>query len=164
MRSFSNLWYWIGLAVLWSTVSHWVMGVPHDMLIRARREGSGQAMDDLHDLVRVNSNRISYIATVSGSWLFLIGSAGLTFLALTAFVYDVEISQAVFFLMAPMMILWFMTARMANVIRKNGHRDQELVKRLIRHRMATQMLGVVSIFVTAMFGMYKNLNVGPWLF
>ena len=25
MRSFSSLWYWIGLAVLWSSASHWVL-------------------------------------------------------------------------------------------------------------------------------------------
>jgi len=30
MRSFSNLWYWIVLSVLWSTMSHWVLGVPFD--------------------------------------------------------------------------------------------------------------------------------------
>jgi hypothetical protein len=37
MRSFSNLWYWIALAVLWSSTSHWVLGVPFDMIQRARR-------------------------------------------------------------------------------------------------------------------------------
>ena len=44
MRSFSNLWYWIALAVMWSTASHWVLGVPWDMVIRApasRRTISG---------------------------------------------------------------------------------------------------------------------------
>ena len=51
MRSFSNLWFWIALAVMWSTTSHWVLGVPFDMVIRAARaetkgEGS-QAQQDL---------------------------------------------------------------------------------------------------------------------
>ena len=58
MRSFSNLWYWIALAVLWSSVSQWVLGVPFDMILRARREKEGEAMDDLQDLVRINVNRI----------------------------------------------------------------------------------------------------------
>ena len=57
MRSFSNLWYWIALAVVWSTTSHWVLGVPYDMILRARRKG-GQAMTDLEDIVRVNVNRL----------------------------------------------------------------------------------------------------------
>ena len=38
-RSFSNLWFWIVLAVAWSTASHWVLGIPFDMVMRARRHG-----------------------------------------------------------------------------------------------------------------------------
>ena len=36
-RSFSNLWFWIMLAVAWSTASHWVLGIPFDMVLRARQ-------------------------------------------------------------------------------------------------------------------------------
>lgn len=164
MRSFSNLWYWIALAVLWSTVSHWVLGVPFDMILRAKRDGGGQAMQDLQDLVRVNINRIIYIADVSGTWLFLFGSAFLTTLGLTAFVYDVEFSQAVFLMVLPLTILGFLTVLTARRIRRRGDQGAELIRRLQRHRAVTQLVGVVSIFVTAMFGMYKNLYVGPWGF
>jgi hypothetical protein len=66
MRSFSNLWYWIALAVLWSTASHWVLGVPYDMIQRAARQG-GEAEQDLEDMVRINCNRLLYIAGC-GSW------------------------------------------------------------------------------------------------
>lgn len=164
MRSFSNLWYWIGLAVLWSSVSHWVLGVPHDMILRARREGEGEAMDDLHDLVRVNVKRILFIVEVSGSWLLLIGSTLLTILGLTAFVYDLEISQAIFMLAFPLSILALMSAATARKIRRDGDRGPALIKRLVRHRLMTQLVGVVSIFVTAMYGMYQNLYVGPFGF
>ncbi|MEP3053977.1 MAG: component of SufBCD complex, partial [Ascidiaceihabitans sp.] len=68
MRSFSNLWFWIALAVMWSTASLWVLGVPNDMIVRARRS-AGQAEVDLEDLVRINCNRLLYIAQVSGLWL-----------------------------------------------------------------------------------------------
>ena len=164
MRSFSNLWYWIGLAVLWSSVSHWVLGVPHDMILRARREKGGQAMDDLHDLVRVNVNRILYISEVSGAWLLLLGSTLMTILALTAFFYDVELSQAVFFLLFPLSILGLLSIRTARRIRNEGDREAALIRRLMRHRLATQLIGFLSIFVTAMFGMAKNLYVGPFGF
>lgn len=160
MRSFSNLWYWIALAVLWSSVSHWVLGVPHDMILRARREKQGPGMEDLQDLARVNVNRIIYIAEVSGTWLFLFGSAVLTSLALTAFVYGLEISQAVFLMLFPLAILALMTVHTARKIRRDGDSGLKLVKRLMRHRLATQLIGVVSIFVTAMYGMYQNLFVG----
>lgn len=164
MRSFSNLWYWIALAVLWSTVSHWVLGVPFDLILRAKRTADPAAMQDLQDLVRVNVNRVLYIAEVSGSWLFLFGSAVLTALGLTAFVYNVEFSQAVFLMVLPLTILAFLTVGTARRIRRDGDTGAALVRRLHRHRFATQMVGVVSIFVTAMFGMYKNLYVGPFGF
>jgi hypothetical protein len=37
LRSFSNLWYWIVLAILWSSLSHWTLGVPYHIVTRARR-------------------------------------------------------------------------------------------------------------------------------
>ena len=49
MRSFSNLWFWIALAVVWSSASHWILGVPIDLVYRAGRIG-GQAERDLEDL------------------------------------------------------------------------------------------------------------------
>lgn len=162
MRSFSNLWYWIGLAVLWSSVSHWVLGVPHDMILRARREKTGPAMEDLQDLARVSVNRILFIAEVSGSWLMLFGSAVLTALGLTAFVYDVEFSQAVFLLVLPMAVLAILSTWTARKIRRDGDDAHALIRRLSRHRLMTQLIGVFSIFVTAMFGMYQNFYVGPF--
>ena len=65
MRSFSNLWYCIALGVIWSSASHWVLGVPHDMIQRARREGA-EALDDMQTLVRINVKRLLYIARASG--------------------------------------------------------------------------------------------------
>lgn len=160
MRSFSNLWYWIALAVLWSSVSQWVLGVPFDMILRARREKEGEAMDDLQDLVRINVNRIIYIAEVSGSWAFLFGSAAVTALALMAILYDVEFAQAVLLLVGPLGILGLLSYRTSRIIRSSGVEGAELIRRLMRHRFATQMIGVLAIFVTAMFGMYQNLYVG----
>ena len=164
MRSFSNLWYWIALAVLWSSVSHWVLGVPFDMILRARRENEGEAIEDLQDLVRINVNRILYIAEVSGSWAFLFGSASVTALGLMAIFYDVEIAQAVLLLVGPLGLLALLSYRTSRIIRASGVEGSALVARLMRHRFATQMIGVISIFVTAMFGMYQNLYVGTVAF
>jgi hypothetical protein len=41
LRSFSNLWYWIVLAILWSSLSHWTLGVPYHIVTRARLPGLG---------------------------------------------------------------------------------------------------------------------------
>lgn len=162
MRSFSNLWYWIVLAVLWSSVSHWVLGVPFDTILRARRRTPETAVEDLEDLTRVNVNRILFIFEVSGAWIGLFGSAFLTALGLIAFVYNIEFAQAVFLMALPMALLGAMSVRTARKIHKAGDKGDDLVRRLVRHRFATQFLGVVSIFVTAMYGMYQNLYTGPF--
>ncbi len=159
MRSFSNLWFWIALAVMWSTASHWVIGVPHDMIMRARRHG-GQAEADLEDIVRVNVNRLLYIAQVSGVWLLGFGCFALSALFLLGFAYGLEFAQAVFLLALPMSILMAMNLATARLIAARELSGEALRARLMRHRVYTQMLGVLSIFVTALWGMYQNLSFG----
>lgn len=159
MRSFSNLWYWIVLAVLWSTASHWVLGVPFDMISRAERQG-GQAQDDLETMVRINSGRMLYIVRAAGSWLVAFWAFTLTMLILLAFVYDIEFAQAVLFLFFPFSILMALTLRTSLVIDAGEGQGEALHRRLHRHRLSTQVLGMVSIFVTSLFGMYQNMHIG----
>lgn len=162
LRSFSNLWFWIALAVVWSTASHWVLGVPYDMVIRARRHG-GQAMEDLEDIVRIKVNRMLYISEVSGLILLAVVSFILTGLAILAFWYWVEFAQAVILIAFPMTILGLMGLRTAHKLVAEDPEGEVLCARLTRHRLWTQVLGMVSILVTAMFGMYQNLSGGtPW--
>jgi hypothetical protein len=157
LRSFSNLWYWIGLAVLWSTASHYVLGVPYDMITRARRVG-GAAEEDLRDLVRVNVNRLLHIRDAAGLWLVAIACFLLTTLALLGFVYGIEFAQALFLLALPMAIIFWLSLRTAAAIRAAD--GEGLHGMLSRHRLAVQGVGLVSIFVTAFWGMWQNMSVG----
>lgn len=159
MRSFSNLWFWIALAVLWSTTAHWILGVPFDMITRARREG-GQIAADVADLVRVNVTRLLYISEVSGLWLIGILFFYLTSLVLLGFIYWVEFAQALFLLSFPMTLVGIVSLRLARRISGEGLEGEELYKRLVRHRIVIQVIGMISIFVTAMWGMYTNLSLG----
>jgi len=158
MRSFSNLWYWIALAVFWSTTSHWVLGVPYDMVLRARRHG-GQAEIDLHDIVRINTNRILYIVRVSGFWLLAFSCFILTMLGVLGFYYWIEFAQALFLLALPMSIVGVLTLLTARKIVDEQPSGKALRKRLLRHRIVTQGIGMISIFVTALFGMYQNMSI-----
>lgn len=160
LRSFSNLWYWIGLAVIWSTASHWVLGVPFDMVLRARRHG-GQAAVDLEDLVRINTNRLLFIGSVSGLWMLAFGSAVISALAVLGFWYNVEFAQALFFFVFPLSIIAMLSLSTARLISDEGASGELLHKRLSRHRLYTQIIGMLSVFVTAMWGMFQNLSVGP---
>lgn len=158
LRSFSNLWFWIVLAVLWSTTSHWVLGVPFDMITRARKHG-GEAAQDLHDLVGINIRRLLYIAGMSGIWLIAIAAFFFTTLAVLGFVYRVEFAQAVFLLMAPMALVFALSLSAAQQIATQGLEGADLYRRLVRHRMTTQAIGMVSIFITSLWGMWQNMQV-----
>ncbi|MDD9721689.1 component of SufBCD complex [Sulfitobacter sp. PR48] len=160
MRSFSNLWFWIVLAVTWSTASHWVLGVPYDMVLRARRQGA-QAEVDLEDMVRINVNRLLFIAQVSGLWILGFACFGLTMLVLLGFVYGMEFAQAVFLLAFPLSLIGVLSLSTARLIQSEGATGERLRKRLTRHRLYTQIIGMVSIFVTAIWGMYQNVALGP---
>lgn len=159
MRSFSNLWFWIALAVVWSSASHWVLGVPYDMVHRARRQG-GQAEADLIAITEVNVNRLLYIARLSGLWLLGILCFLLTVLAVLGFYYNIEFAQALFLLGFPMSLVGFLSIRTAYLLETTAQSGEDIAKRLTRHRIFTQLIGTVSIFITALWGMYQNLSIG----
>ena len=157
LRSFSNLWFWIAVAVMWSSASHWVLGVPYDMIMRARRQG-GDVMQDLQLLVGVNVRRLGYIRQTAGLWLVGITAFMLSGLGILGFFYRVEFAQAVLLLFAPMSVVVGLSLFAARRIELAQVEGIDLCRALIRHRFAVQGIGVIAIFVTAMWGMWQNIN------
>lgn len=160
LRSFSNLWYWIALAVLWSTLSHRILGVPFDMVARARKY-RGQSAQDLHDLVRINVNRMMFVVHSAGVWLLGLACFVLSVLATLGFVLGVEIAQAVFLLVFPLSLVVLVNLRTAQKVLQKEAQEEELYMAITTCRLVIQLLGMVCIFVTALWGMYQNLNIGP---
>jgi len=157
MRSFSNLWFWITLAYAWSAASHYVIGVPFDVLARAVRYG-GQAEADLKELVRINASRFTYIADTAGSWLVAFAFFALTGLGLMGFAYGVEFCQALFLIFAPMSLVFALSVRCARQI---DHTSLPHIRTsLKRQRLAIQIIGMISILATSMWGMFHNLSTG----
>jgi len=159
LRSFSNLWYWLALAFFWTSASQRVLGVPFDMIARARHEG-GETLADMETLVRINMTRTLRIARTTG--LLVVGSVCfvITTLIILGFWYRIEIAQAVLFLLVPVAILGMLTLRTSRLIAAGENSGQALCRRLTRHRFETQVLGMFAIFITAMWGMYQNLQLG----
>jgi len=158
LRSFSNLWFWIMLAVQWWMASHWILGVPFDMILRARKHG-GPAQDALEDLTRVHVNRLLHIIHVSGGWIIAFAAFVLSGLAVTGFWYGAEFSQAVFCLLFPLSVCLLLSVRAAHRIADGEHKGEALQARLIKLRLAVQAVGMVSMLLTAVWGMYQNLNI-----
>nr|WP_216654722.1 component of SufBCD complex [Pseudogemmobacter hezensis] len=157
MRSFSNLWYWIGLAVIWSMSSHWVLGVPFDMISRGRREG-GQTQLDIETLAGIRARRMLGVARTAAMPMFF----GLTFfftaLAMMAFWYWIEFAQALFLMTIWMVPVGWLSLRTSLQIEGGDNQGEALLRRLIQLRRYVQMIGMVAIFTTSLFGMWRNLS------
>ena len=158
LRSFSSIWYWIMVAVVWSTASHWVLGVPFDMIQRAKRHG-GQAELDLVDMVRINVNRQLTTAAVAGVWLIGILFFALSTLAGLGFIYNIEMAQAIFLLALPISIIGAISVSTSRLIVATNPEGDALHNVLMRHRIWTQIIGMIAIFVTGLYGMFHNLAV-----
>lgn len=161
VRSFASIWYWLALAVLWSGLGHWVMGVPFDMVARARRLG-GQDMRDLEDGVRIARTRLARLGGWTG--VVLLGAIAflLTSLALMGFWYGAEFCQALFLLLAPLPFVLWLRLALARRIGREDLAGEALCHRLALHRVAIQAMGMVAILVTGFWGTWQNFMATPF--
>jgi hypothetical protein len=103
---------------------------------------------------------VLYIQRVSGLWLVGIVCFVLTMLLALGFVYGIEFAQAVFLLALPMTAVGGLTLRSARKIAREAATGTVLCRRLSVHRFIVQLIGMLAIFVTAMWGMLQNLSFG----
>ena len=156
-RSFSSLWYWIAVAALWSAAGNRVLGVPWDLVRQARR-GSAAAAGDAAQLVRIHCRRQLGLARASGLWIVGIVAWLLTSLALLGFGYGIELAQAVLAMALPMTLAGALNLRAAARVEAAAPEGAALAALLVRQRRRLQALGALSIFLTALWGMYVNLT------
>ncbi|MEM9524259.1 MAG: component of SufBCD complex [Pseudomonadota bacterium] len=161
LRSFSNLWFWIMLAAAWLAASRRIIGVPFDMITRAQRD-RGKALDDLIAVTKANVNRILYLADMAGIAMIAAMCFLLTFLVGIGFFYHVEFAQAVFFVLLPMLAVWWMGVRTARRIRIGNWEGEEgeaaLFLLLKRHRLRIHILGATAIVATGVWGTHWNMS------
>jgi len=148
----------MAVAVVWSSASHWVLGVPYDLINRARKH-KGVAEEDLQDIVRVNVNRLLGITEVAGSILTVFVFFLLTVLFTLGFLYRIELCQAIFLIAFPLSIVGGLSYRTAQKIKDANPEVEDLYGFLNRHRFWTQLIGMLAVFCTAMWGMYQNLDI-----
>jgi hypothetical protein len=156
-RTFSNIWYWMAVTVTWATVSHWIIGVPFDMIYRARRHG-GQAVTDLEMLTDINVRRLMTISGVPAQILTGMGAFFITTAGLLAFYYGLELAQGVFCLAFPLIFVGAMTMRTSTRFFSDPPRGDDLVKALFRLRFWIQCIAMAAIFGTGIVGMYVTLT------
>ena len=154
LRTFSSVWYWIAVGVVWAVVSHRPMGVPYDMVWRARQRDS-EARAALDAVARTLARRQVRTMARAGTVVVAIYSATLTTLLLLAVVYRLELAQGALLLALPLSLVGWLGHLTARSIDRGG----DSVRHLRRLRIATNGVGLIALFVTAFWGMYVNLMV-----
>ena len=138
LRSFSNLWYWIVLAILWSSMSHWTIGVPFHLVTRTRK-GDAQAEVDLLVLTRMNAERNVAYAETSGTIAMGFSTFLLTGLFIIGWFYGVEFCQAIFLLLCPSMLVLALGVWTSQRLKADNY--QHVPQILRQHRTNGLLLG-----------------------
>lgn len=158
MRSFSSVWFWIVLALFWSSTTQIILGAPHDLIVRARKGTDPQNIEDLHTLVSIHVRRSLTLMRRAGHWIVAFTATILTLIFVLAFFYRVEFAQAVFLLLMPMTLVRLLSLRLALRIERENLREARLCRALLSHRFWMQMLGMLSIFTAALWGMLQVMS------
>lgn len=145
--SFLSAWYWVLHVVVWTMACGRTLGVPHDMLLRARRLPEVERRVDL--LAGLAATRIGGIHDVAGPWLagaagFLVAAAfGLGFLS------GIEMAKAAFLILMPLAVIAWSKLRLALAVRRRGIAGPELVLALARRRLWHQFVAVAAMLSAA---------------
>lgn len=141
--TFESPWYWVLHVVVWTLACTRTLGVPQDMLIRARRLPEVAARVDL--LAGLAAGRLAGMADGFGP----AGAAATGFLlaalAGLGFWNGIEAAQATLCLLAPLAAIAFSKIRLALWIRASRLVGPRLVLALAWRRTCHQVIAVLAM-------------------
>lgn len=155
-RSFPSLWYWLVLIALWWLTGRRVLGVPFDLVVRARRDPN--AAQELDTVTHIFAGRILRRMEHFGPLIVAAATALLVTLMLSATWYGGELAQALLFVAVPLIAIRALEWRVAGQITALGEHGETLQTRLIRLRLAFQVITLIAIPAAVLYGMYHNLT------
>lgn len=145
--SFQSLWYWVLHVVVWTLACYRTLGVPHDMLIRARREPEVAARVDL--LARLACERVGGIYDSFGVPLAAVAGFVLAGAFAMGFLSGIETAQAAFAILLPLSVIVYSKLRLALAVRRKGMIGPELVLALARRRVWHQFMAIAAMLGAA---------------
>lgn len=154
-RSFSSMWYWIVVALFWMLTTRQSMGLPQDMIDRARLGGA--ALQDLQTLARLQAQRLMRLWHRWQVVLVAFGALLISLLSVLGFAYGVEFAQALWFLVVPMAVIGALTLRTAAFVLGDFGQGDALLRLMFYLRFRQQLLAIAFVFVTVVFAMVQLL-------
>lgn len=170
-RSFSSLWYWLAVIAVWTEAGRRVLGVPGDVVQRARRDPGGEDGLVLLDWLLLNLPRWR-IGHSEGVWLLGLGAFLLTSLAVLGFGFGLEMAQALSLLLLPQGMLLISRIRLAGQLAPliGAAQDRRIpaadavakaLRLIVAHRRWVFLWSVLGVAVTALWGaLYVAVHSG----
>lgn len=156
LESLWTLWFWIMHVIAWSMTSHFVLGVPFDVIVQANREKDEAGPWTFHAdaMIRASVFRVvSYFrkmgTVIVGVWSFLIGSL-LTF----AILFQNEFCMAALTFMLPLTAIYAVSIRWALWIDGTELGPTELRQAVRRLRFWVQLFGVIAVILAGAIAVY----------
>ncbi|WP_282601810.1 hypothetical protein [Paracoccus sp. PARArs4] len=167
-RSFSTVWFWILQIGAWSVTGRTVLGVPVEIVARARAAHSAGQAETPEALTLLD-----WLSLTLPRWR-LGPREGAIFLGVTSFLlssgfvlgfnFGLELAQAAFLLALPFWLLFWMRVRLARKLApmlvaaqegRAGLADTvgQVARSMAHHRIGVIALSLVSLLVTMVWGM-----------
>ena len=144
---FDSLWYWVLHVVVWTLACTHTLGVPHDMLLRARHDP--EAAGRVEFLAALSAERIGGVHDRAGPLLAAVAGFLLAALAALGFLTGLAGAQAAFLLLLPLAAIVASKLRLALFLRGRRVPRPRLVLMLARRRFWHQAIAVVAMLATA---------------
>jgi len=151
--SFGSFWYWLLVAISWSQITHFSLGVGlHD--VRDAVRNGGQDMKDVEDIVSINARRLTTTMQRYGTWLAAIGTFLIASMFTLGFWFDFELMQAMSLLVFGLVWASILAGRFAQRVIKQELRGEALCKGFTRLRTKKQFVGIFMIFIISFYAAY----------
>lgn len=141
--SFQNVWYWAFSVLALTLATQRTLGVPYDMLLRAR--------DDAAEVSRVEwlahhaAGRVTAVSGRAGTAFAAAVGFVLAGLFVFGFLSGYELARAAFLLALPLAMIGYSTLRLAVSVQTRDLRGPVLVTVLARRRFWHQVVAVLAI-------------------
>lgn len=162
--TFSSIWYWLFLALAWSSRTHWTIGAPFDAVIRADKRG-GKWEDDLDAIVHAMSARFALFMRRGGPWVVGVMTFVVAGLVSASFVTQSEMVRGLTALVVPMLVAEIGDVRLALRIHDTGLRGYDLRRALVWRRFLNQVTGLASLALAsglAVLTVLQQHQAMPW--
>jgi len=160
LGSFWSVWYWIAHAVIWSLASHFALGVPHDMVQQANREEdeTGPWSRAAEAVMQAQIFRFTAIFDRYGEVMTGVGAFLLSVVATMGFYVGVELSKAIFCILAPLTLIYAFSIRTALRVRARRLSGADLRGAISRQRLVNQAIGFAAIILTVVLAVTQQLS------